>query len=124
MCLTHGSHGCILQTNVFFFFRIYGSHGNCELFILCSYSFHFVSLIFLFTQLQFNFQNYFVMQLQFFLPELILQKYSVEGYIDVTRSTYTDLDVMQEKRVDDYWNVDSNRSLSDSWKGFVTRKKD
>ena len=30
-------------------------------------------------------------------------------YIDVTRSTYTDLDVMQEKRVDDYWNVDSNR---------------
>ena len=32
-------------------------------------------------------------------------------YIDVTRSTYTDLDVMQEKRVGDYWNVDSNRSL-------------
>ena len=27
-----------------------------------------------------NFQNYLVMQLQFFLPELILQKYSVEGY--------------------------------------------
>ena len=26
---------------------------------------------------------------------------------------------MQEKRVDDYWNVDSNRSLSDSWKGFT-----
>ena len=40
-------------------------------------------------------------------------------YIDVTRSTHTDLDVMQEKRVDDYWNVDSNRSLSDSWKGFT-----
>ena len=35
----------------------------------------------------------------------------------VTRSTHTDLDVMQETRVDDYWNVDSNRSLSDSWKG-------
>ena len=28
--------------------------------------------------------------------------------------TRTDLDVMHEKRVDDYWNVDSNRSLSDS----------
>ena len=29
-------------------------------------------------------------------------------YIDVTRSTaHTDLDVMQEKRVDDYWNVDT-----------------
>ena len=40
-------------------------------------------------------------------------------YIDVTRSTHTDLDVMQEKRVDDYWNVDSNRNLSDSWKGFT-----
>ena len=40
-------------------------------------------------------------------------------YIAVTRSTYTDLDVMQEKRVDDCRNVDSNRSLSDSWKGFT-----
>ena len=40
-------------------------------------------------------------------------------YIDVTRSTHTDLDVMQEKRVDDCWNVDSNRSLSDSRKGFT-----
>ena len=40
-------------------------------------------------------------------------------YIDVTRSTHTDLDVMQEKRVDDCWDVDSNRSLSDSWKGFT-----
>ena len=28
--------------------------------------------------------------------------------MDVTRSTHTDLDVMQEKRIDDYWNVDSN----------------
>ena len=40
-------------------------------------------------------------------------------YIDVTRSTHTDLDVMQEKRIDDYWNVDLNRSLSDLWKGFT-----
>ena len=40
-------------------------------------------------------------------------------YIDVTRSTHTDLDVMQEKRIDDYWNVDENRSLSDSWTGFT-----
>ena len=32
-------------------------------------------------------------------------------YFDGTRSTFTDLDVMQEKRVDDYRNVDSNRSL-------------
>ena len=40
-------------------------------------------------------------------------------YFDVTKSTHTDLDVMQEKRIDDYWNVDANRSLSDSWKGFT-----
>ena len=40
-------------------------------------------------------------------------------YIDLTRPTHTDLDVMQEKRVDDCWNFDSNRSLSDSWKGFT-----
>ena len=40
-------------------------------------------------------------------------------YIDVTRSTHADLDVMQEKRVDDCWNVVSNRSLSDTWKSFT-----
>ena len=40
-------------------------------------------------------------------------------YTDVTRSTHTDLDVMQEKRVDDCRNFDSNRSLSDSRKGFT-----
>ena len=39
-------------------------------------------------------------------------------YNDVTRSTHIDLDVMQEKRMDDYWNIDENRSLSDSWNGF------
>ena len=27
-------------------------------------------------------------------------------YIDVTRSTHTDLDVLEEIRIDDYWNVD------------------
>ena len=26
---------------------------------------------------------------------------------------------MQEKRIDDFWNVDENRSLSDSWTGFT-----
>ena len=30
-------------------------------------------------------------------------------YIDVTKSTHTDLDVLQEIRIDDHWNVDSNR---------------
>ena len=40
-------------------------------------------------------------------------------YVFVTRLTHTDLDVLQEKRIDDYWNVDSNRHLSESWKGFT-----
>ena len=43
-------------------------------------------------------------------------------YIDVTRATYTDLDVVQETRSGDYWNVDSIRSLSDSGKGFTQFK--
>ena len=40
-------------------------------------------------------------------------------YIDVIRSTHTDLDVAQEKRIDDYWNVDGDRNLSDSWTSFT-----
>ena len=30
-------------------------------------------------------------------------------YIDVTRTTDTTLDVMLEKSIDDYWNVDGDR---------------
>ena len=40
-------------------------------------------------------------------------------YIDVTRSTHTDLDVLQEKKIDDCWNVDSSKHMSDSWRGFT-----
>ena len=36
-------------------------------------------------------------------------------YIDVSRTTHTNLDVKQEKRIDDYWNIDGSRDLSDSW---------
>ena len=36
-------------------------------------------------------------------------------YIDVTRATSTDLDVILERRIDDYWNIEVNRDLSDSW---------
>ena len=35
-------------------------------------------------------------------------------YIDVK----TNLDVMQERRIDDYWNIDGSGDLSDSWTGF------
>ena len=40
-------------------------------------------------------------------------------YIDVTRTTHTNLDVMLERRIDDYWNVDGSRDLSGSWTGFT-----
>ena len=40
-------------------------------------------------------------------------------YIDVTRTTYTSLDVLLEKNIEDYWNVDEDRELSDAWTGFT-----
>ena len=40
-------------------------------------------------------------------------------YIDVTRTTHTNLDVKLEKRIDDYWNIDGSRNLSDPWTGFT-----
>ena len=40
-------------------------------------------------------------------------------YIDVSRTTHTNLDVEQERRIDDYWNIDGSRDLSDSWTGFT-----
>ena len=39
--------------------------------------------------------------------------------IDVSRTTHTNLDVMQERRIDDYWNIDGSRDLSDYWTGFT-----
>ena len=40
-------------------------------------------------------------------------------YIDVSRTTHKNLDVKQEKRIDDYWNIDGSRDLSDPWTGFT-----
>ena len=40
-------------------------------------------------------------------------------YIDVTRTTYTSLDVLLVKQIDDDWNVDGERELSDAWTGFT-----
>ena len=40
-------------------------------------------------------------------------------YFDVTRTTHTSLDFLLEKHIDDYWNVDGERELSDSWTGFT-----
>ena len=41
------------------------------------------------------------------------------NYIDVTRTTCTSLDVLLEKHIDDCWNVDGERELSDAWTGFT-----
>ena len=40
-------------------------------------------------------------------------------YIDVSRTAHTNLDVKQEKRIDDCWNIDGSRDLSDPWTGFT-----
>ena len=40
-------------------------------------------------------------------------------YVDVTRVTHTTLDVLQESRIDDCWNIGGSRDLSDSWTGFT-----
>ena len=42
-----------------------------------------------------------------------------QKYIDVSRTTHTNLDVKQERRIDDYRNIDGSRDLSDSWTGFT-----
>ena len=42
-----------------------------------------------------------------------------EKYIDVSRTTRTNLDVKQECRIDEHWNIDGSRDLSDSWTGFT-----
>ena len=38
---------------------------------------------------------------------------------EVSRTTRTNLDVMQESRIDDCWNIDGSRDLSDPWTGFT-----
>ena len=40
-------------------------------------------------------------------------------YIDVTRATSSTLDVLQERRINDYWNVDGSRYQSVAWTGFT-----
>ena len=40
-------------------------------------------------------------------------------HIDVSRTTHTNLDVNQEKRIDDCWNIYGSRDLSDPWTSFT-----
>ena len=43
-------------------------------------------------------------------------------YNDVTRTTHTNLDAKHEKRIDDYWNIDGSRDVSDPWTGYWKKK--
>ena len=40
-------------------------------------------------------------------------------YINVSRITRTNLDAMQERRIDGYGNIDGRRDVSDPWTGFT-----
>ena len=40
-------------------------------------------------------------------------------YIDVTRTSDTTLYVMSEKHLENYWNVDGDKELSDAWTRFT-----
>ena len=40
-------------------------------------------------------------------------------HIDFSRTTHTNLDVMQQCRIDNHWNIDGSRDMSDSWTGFT-----
>ena len=47
------------------------------------------------------------------------KNHSLQKNIAVSRTTHTHLDVKQEKRIDDYWNIDGPRDLSDPWTDFT-----
>ena len=66
----------------------------------------------------FIYRHHKELQVQLYVPKVETFPDPLK-YIDVTRSTHTDLDVLQEKRIADYWNVDSGRRLSNSWTGFT-----
>ena len=40
-------------------------------------------------------------------------------HIDVTRTTHTSHDVLLEKQIEGYWNVDGEKETSDAWTGFT-----
>ena len=47
------------------------------------------------------------------------ESYSVPlSNIDFIRLSYADVHIAQEKQIYDYWDVDKNRNLSESWTGF------
>ena len=42
-----------------------------------------------------------------------------QKHFDVTSTTHTNLDVLQERCISDEWDDDVDQSVSDSWTGFT-----
>ena len=40
-------------------------------------------------------------------------------YIDLSRTTHTNLDFMLERRIDDFWKIDGSRDFPDPWTGVT-----
>ena len=68
---------------------------------------------------EFLYRHHVVLRVKLYVPREDTFPLPVK-YVDVTRTTYTSLDVMVEKNIGDYWHVDEDRELSDAWTG-VTR---
>ena len=62
----------------------------------------------------FIYRHHNELQVQLYLPKEETFPVPLK-HIDVSRFTHTDLDVLPEKKIDDYWNADSSKHLSDSW---------
>ena len=67
---------------------------------------------------EFIYRHHVVPRVKLYLPREETFPISLK-YIDVARTTHTSLDVMFEKQIEDYWNVDGEKELSDAWTGFT-----
>ena len=93
----------------------------------------FLSVVFFLVSLYFVLKSYFHL---FLNPAMVPDENSMEDPLcnssfgsmvssglchtrHITRTTHTNLGVKQEKRIDDYWNIDGSRDLSDPWRGFT-----
>ena len=67
-----------------------------------------------------NFKNRHHVELRLKLPSSRKESFHISlKNIDVSRTTHTNLDVKQERRIDEYWNIDWSTDLSDPWTGFT-----
>ena len=62
-------------------------------------------------------RNSFLIPMNRLIPDSIPNP--TDFFFGVARATHTTLDVLQEGRIDDYWNIDGARDLTDSWTGTV-----